>query len=60
MEFLTFLTDKANNKYDPKQESRLIMYLDANNFYGYAMSKFLSKSSFKWTDPKEFNLILKN
>ena len=34
---------KANNKYlksyDPKQESTHIIYLDANNLYGYAMSK---------------------
>ena len=33
-----------------------IMYLDANNLHSYAMSKFLSKSGFKWIDRKEFNL----
>ena len=42
--------------YDPKQEPKHIMYLDANNLYGYAMSKFLPKSGFKWIDPKEFDL----
>ena len=51
---------KANNKYfksyDPKQESKHIIYLDVNNVYGYAMSKFLPTSGFKWIDPKEFNL----
>ena len=51
---------KANNKYlksyDPKQESKHIIYLDANNLYGYAMSKFLPTSHFKWIDPKEFDL----
>ena len=35
---------KANSKYlksyDPRQESKHIIYLDANNLYGYAMSKF--------------------
>ena len=50
----------ANNKYlksyNPKQESKHIIYLDANNLYGYAMSKFLSTSGFKWIDPKEFDL----
>ena len=51
---------KANSKYlksqDPKQESKLVIYLDANNFYGYAMSKFLPASGFKWIDPKTFDL----
>ena len=41
---------KANNKYlksyDPKQESKHI-YLDMNNLYGYAISKFLPTNGFK-------------
>ena len=52
--------NKVNNKYlksyDPKQESKPIMYLEANNLYGDAMSKFLTTSGFKWIDPKEFEL----
>ena len=40
---------KTNKKYfksdDPKQEQKHIIYLDANNLYGYAMSKI---SSNKW------------
>ena len=51
---------KANNKYlksyDPKQESKHIIYLDANNLYGYAMSKFPSTSGFKQIDPKGVDL----
>ena len=51
---------KANNKYlkfyDPKQESKHIIYLDANNLYAYAMSKFLPTSVFKQINPKEFDL----
>ena len=51
---------KANNKYlksyDPKQESKQIIYLDANNLCGYAMFKFLPTSGFKWIVPKEFDL----
>ena len=39
---------KAKNKYlkfyDPKQESKHIIYLDAYNLHGYAMSKFLPTS----------------
>ena len=51
---------QANNKYlksnDPKQESKHIIYLDANNLYDCAMSKFLPTNGFKWIDPKKFNL----
>ena len=43
---------KANNKYlksyDPNEESKHIIYLDANDFYGYAMSKFLPAIGFEW------------
>ena len=51
---------KANSKYlksyYPKQESKHIIYLEANNLYGYAKSKFLPTSGFKWIDPKEFDM----
>ena len=56
---------KANNKYlksfDPKQQSKHIMYLDKNNLYGYAIPNFfqclnVETNEFKWTDPKQFNL----
>ena len=51
---------KNNNKYlkpyDPKQESKHVIYLDANNLYGYAMSKFLPTRGFKPIDLKEFDL----
>ena len=50
---------KVNKKYlksfDSKRESRYIIYIETNNFYGYAKSKFLP-SRFKWIDPKEFDL----
>ena len=45
---------KANNKYlrsyDPKQESKHIIYLDANDLYSRTMSKFLPTSRFEWID----------
>ena len=51
---------KTNNKclksYDPKKESKHIIYLDTNNSYGYAMSKFLPTIGFKWIDPKALDL----
>ena len=44
---------KANNKYmgeeyDPSQPSKYITYLDANNLYGWAMSKPLPIGNFMW------------
>ena len=44
---------KANNEYmetefDPTKNSKFISYLDANNLYGWAMSKQLPKSEFEW------------
>ena len=43
---------KANNNYlksyDPKQESKHIIYLDANNLNGYAPSKLHPTNGFKW------------
>ena len=42
---------KAKNKYlklfDPKQESKHIIYLDVSNLYGYTISKFLPTTGFK-------------
>ena len=59
MEFLIFLIH-TNNKYlksyDPKQESKHIIYLDTNSLHGYAMSKILPTSGFKWIDAEEFDL----
>ena len=43
---------KANNQYmknfDVKQDSRFLVYLDANNLYGWAMSQPLPVEEFKW------------
>lgn len=41
--------------YDTRQESKYIIYLDANNLYGYVISIFFPASGFKLIDPKEFN-----
>ena len=48
---------QTNNKYlksyQPKQESKHIIYLDPQNVHCYAMPKFLRTSGFKWIDPKD-------
>ena len=45
---------KANNKYMKNYNrnipSSFLLYLDANNLYGWAMCKKLPISNFKWTD----------
>ena len=52
---------KANNKYmkeyDEKAPSKCIMYLDANNLYGWAMSQYLSTGNFKWMSDNEIKKI---
>ena len=58
--YISDIYSKARNKYlksyDPKEESKHIINLDAINLYGYAMSKVYPTSKFKWIDPKEFEL----
>ena len=51
---------KANSKYmtnyDKSIKSSYLMYLDANNLYGWAMSQKLPVNSFKWeNDLSRFN-----
>ena len=40
-------------KYNPEEENIYLPYLDANNLYGWAMSKPLPVRNFKWMDEKE-------
>ena len=47
--------NKYMNKYDEKAPSKYIMYLDANNLYGWAMSQYLPTGKFRWMIDKEIN-----
>ena len=55
---------KANNNYmkcyDSSEESKFIMYLDANNLYGWGMSQYSPYSEFKWLNKKEISKFCLN
>ena len=54
---------KANNKYmkdyNKKEASKYLMYVDANNLYGCAMSQKLPVHSFYWLTDKEIKNLFK-
>ena len=51
----------SNNKYmkeyNDKAPSKYIIYLDANNLYGWAMSQYLPTGNSKWMTDKEISKI---
>ena len=53
---------KANNKYtenyDSSKKSVFIMYLDANNLYGWTMTQYLPYGGFKWLIKKEIDNLI--
>ena len=65
--YITERYSKANNKYmknyDPTKPSIYIPYLDMNNWYGWAMSRYLPYGGFNWLKSVEnfdVNSISKN
>ena len=42
--------EKVTKKLETNNLKKFIMYLDANNLYGYSMSKPLSYKNFKWSN----------
>ena len=50
-------SNKYMKKYDEKAPSKYIMYLDANNLYGWSMSQYLPTGNFKWMSNKEIKQI---
>ena len=52
---------EANNKYMKKynnnEPSKYILYLDANNLYGWAMSQYLPTGGFRWMTKQQIDNI---
>ena len=51
--------NKYMKKYDEKAPSKYIMYLDANNLYGWAMSQYLPTGGFRWMTEKQISELNK-
>ena len=55
---------EANNKYmkdfNKNKLFKFLMYLDANNLYGFAMSQKLPTNGFKWLTDKEIENLFNN
>ncbi len=55
---------KANNKYlpnyDSEKDSNYLMYFDANNLYGWAMSQSLPYGKLEWVEEKDYEKALMN
>ena len=48
------------NNYDKNTESRYLMYLDANNLYGWVMSQKLPVDNFKWIEKDDISNFNEN
>ena len=48
--------NKHMDKYNDKIPSKYIMYLDANNLYGWAMSQYLPTGGFRWMTQKQIDM----
>ena len=44
-------------EYDENAPSKYVMYLDANNLYGWEMSQYLPTGNFRWMTDKEINKV---
>ena len=47
---LAFANNPQMRKYDSSKPLNTILYMDANNLYGWAMGQFLPTGEFEWVD----------
>lgn len=50
---------KCTSEYNQEEPDKYIMYLDANNLYGWAMSQYLLKGGFRWLTDKKLSKVMK-
>ena len=43
--------------YNLEKPSKYILYLDANNLYGWAMSQYLPTGGFRWMTEKQIQKV---
>ena len=48
------------SQYDRNKVDKYIVYVDANNLYGWAMSQSLPTDGFKWKEPEDVDLYSYN
>jgi hypothetical protein len=62
MSFIANRAAKANNMFmadfDPDAQSSFIEHLDANNLYGWSMSRFLPTGGFRWVPEAELASVM--
>ena len=49
--------ERTEDGYNPDHPKSFLLYLDANNLYGFAMQQPLPTGGFRWLDPIEFDDI---
>ena len=53
---------RANNKYiedyNSEKDLKTILYVDANNLYGYALGDYLPQNGFKWVPVECYNQVI--
>ena len=51
----SIVNNKCMQSYNDKKPRKSVVYLDANNLYGWAMSQYLPYNEFKWLNQKEID-----
>ena len=53
----SIVNNKCMQSYNDKKPRKFVVYLDANNLYGWAMSQYLPYSGSEWLNQKELGVF---